>query len=294
MGQYSIKQLELVSGIKAHTIRIWEKRYKLFTPQRTETNIRKYTDIELRLLLNVAFLLHQGFKISKIAQKSHDELNNLVYQQTKDTYDNSFNFEMLLFNTISFNEKSIRTQIQGIIDEVGLEKTFTKVIIPLMNRIGILWQSGMLIPAHEHMVSNIVKQFLINSTFTLPEITRTYNPIVFFLPEGELHEISLLYYNYLAKKEGLNTIYLGQTTPLVDILSLSDKLTPSAFFTSITTNLVGFDFVEFFNSIKNKYRNSEIFATGYAVEKENDKLPIFVNVISSPDLFQKAISKIPL
>lgn len=237
MGKYTIKQLERLSGVKAHTIRIWEKRYKLFTPQRTSTNIRRYCDTDLRMILNVTTLLRYGFKISRLANKSPEELALLLDEATRRATAQGIDIEPLLEATITFNELAIREYIGQSITRNGLEYTYEQQIHPFLDRLGSLWQSGVIRTTHEHFATNIVKHILLVEFAKLPRESLKVKPMVFFLPEGEFHEIALLYYAYITKKEGLRVIYLGQSTPTTDVIALCKDVEPLALFTSMSTRM---------------------------------------------------------
>jgi DNA-binding transcriptional MerR regulator len=237
MGKYTIKQLELLSGVKAHTIRIWEKRYSLFTPQRTSTNIRRYSDTDLRMILNVATLLRNGYKISRIAKKSPEERAQLLEEATRRPTALGIDIEPLLEATITFNELALRGYIGQSATRNGLELTYEQLIHPFLDRLGSLWQSGAIHTTHEHFATNIVKHFLIEKFASLPNESLSGKPIVFFLPEGEFHEIALLYYAYVTKKGGFRVIYLGQSTPTTDVVALCKDIGPLALFTSMSTRM---------------------------------------------------------
>ena len=180
MSSYSIKQLELISGIKAHTIRMWERRYNLFLPQRTDTNIRRYTESDVRLILNITLLLRNGYKISKVAAKSHDEIAELILHLASNTsLSNENNLEPLLLSFLSFDQSTFKSYIKKKISDHGLEKTYEDLILPLFYRIGILWQTGMIKPTHEHFVTNIVKHILITNYESIQEPKRSPTPIGF-------------------------------------------------------------------------------------------------------------------
>jgi MerR family transcriptional regulator, light-induced transcriptional regulator len=184
MQIYQIHDLETISGIKAHTIRIWEKRFKLFIPKRTDTNIRLYSDEDLRKLLSIVVLLANGYKISKIALLEYSELSQMVREiELYNTFEESLILAMINFDGNYFNlllEKSIIAN--------GFESTCKNLIFPLQTRIGMLWLTGAITPSHEHFVSNIIRQKLFAQIDALPQPTKQKKKIMFFLPEKELHE----------------------------------------------------------------------------------------------------------
>ncbi|WP_299053264.1 MerR family transcriptional regulator [uncultured Polaribacter sp.] len=212
---FTIKDLENVSGIKAHTIRIWEKRYNLLEPQRTETNIRFYTDENLRKLLNIVLLNNNNFKISKIAKMTDEEIilhcrEITINEAVNSDAVNALKLAMFQFDIVLFNDTYSKLLQNNTFREV-----FKNVFIPLLNQIGLLWQTDTLMPAHEHFISSLIAQKIHINTeklqFSASNPSKTY---VLFLPEKEIHELGLLYLNYELVLRGSHTIYLGQNLPL--------------------------------------------------------------------------------
>ena len=219
MTHYSIKDLENLSGIKAHTIRIWEKRYHLLDPERTDTNIRYYSNDDLRRILNVALLVKNGFKISKVAKFDNAKLQSEVIRQNKNLVDPEKNMDQLLFHTVNMDILGFEQLFNKMIQENGFSKTMEQVIFPFFERIGILWQAGTIFVSQEHFVSNLVRNQLIieAAKFDNQSADRT---MLFFLHEEEMHELGLLYFSYLAAQNGFRSIYLGQNVPFGDLTNL--------------------------------------------------------------------------
>lgn len=222
--QFSIKDLENLSGIKAHTIRIWEKRYQIFTPERTETNIRFYTLEELQKLLNVSFLNNYGYKISRVAELTEIELNKLVKQVYSEKTNTVFainvlKIAMINFDTALFNETHSELSKTKSFDEIFLE-----IYMPFLNEIGMLWQTSSIKPIHEHFICYLILQKLIENTCAIQNTTQIVDVdklFVLFLPENEVHEMSLLFTNYQLVKKGYKTIYLGTSVPFTDLLEIN-------------------------------------------------------------------------
>ncbi|MEC4050826.1 MerR family transcriptional regulator [Flavobacterium sp. SUN046] len=222
--QFSIKDLENLSGIKAHTIRIWEKRYQIFTPERTETNIRFYTLEELQKLLNVSFLNNYGYKISRVAELSEVELNKLVKQVYSEKTNTVFainvlKIAMINFDTALFNETHLELSKTKSFDQIFLE-----IYMPFLSEIGMLWQTSSIKPIHEHFISYLILQKLIENTCAIQNSTQIVDVdklFVLFLPENEVHEMSLLFTNYQLVKKGYKTIYLGTSVPFTDLLEIN-------------------------------------------------------------------------
>ena len=216
-SSFNIKDLEHISGIKAHTIRIWEKRYKLLSPERTDTNIRKYSLDSLRKLLNITLLYKEGFKISKIANLEPNEIPAIVRQialenNSENISINAFKLAMVNFDVVMFDSK-----YKILVENNGFEFVFFKIFIPLMTELGILWQTGAICPSHEHFITSLIKQKIhvqTEKTQNKKNIYESSPKFVVFLPDNEIHELSILFLNYLILSKGYQTIFLGQSIPI--------------------------------------------------------------------------------
>ena len=221
MAVYSIKELENLSGIKAHTIRIWEKRYSLIEPHRTNTNIRYYTDNELKKILNVAVLNRHGIKISSIAKLTDLELREEIIRVSATSDSNDTLIDSMVLSMIDLDEYKLEAMIDKSINKIGFKSTVTDVLYPFLDKVGILWQSGDVYPAQEHFVSFLIRQKIISAT---DHISNIFNPngkkFLLLLPEGEWHEIALLFAQYLIKEANHEVIYLGQSVPYSDVLAI--------------------------------------------------------------------------
>ena len=214
--QFNIKDLENLSGVKAHTIRIWEKRYNLLEPNRTDTNIRKYDLDSLKKLLNVTYLYNEGFKISKIARLSDSEILHIIEDQSSDNkYEYALNaFKKAMFD---FDYELFATTEQKLKADLNLREIFLNVYLPLLMEVGTLWQTGTIDPAHERFISELIKQRIIVAiTQQQAQQKPDKNKAVFalYLPYQEIHEIGLLYAHYEILVAGYPTIYLGNNIPL--------------------------------------------------------------------------------
>jgi DNA-binding transcriptional MerR regulator len=223
-SRFSIKDIENLSGVKAHTIRIWEKRYTLFEPKRTDTNIRYYTSDDLKKILNVAFLVEKGIKISKISKLNAEELRESIILEisnssTSNSYENS-----ILLAMINFDQFHFESIYNTLTTEFSFREIFNDLFIPLLNKIGLQWQSNTITPAHEHFISNLIYQKLhVNiEKVSQNEIIKTDKVFVLFLPTNEIHELGLLYLEYELSLKGYKTIYLGKSVPTESLESLND------------------------------------------------------------------------
>lgn len=214
MAGYKIKDLETLTGIKAHTIRIWEKRYNILEPNRTETNLRSYSDRELQDILLVNLLNQNGYKISKIADLSRDE-RIVRANKIHDALSPDVAINKLIYALVEMEELAFDQIIQNLVDEHGLDETFTNFLVPFLERIGVMWLTDSISVAQEHFISMLIRQRL---TVEIDKIRYAYDDnskiALLYLPENEWHDIGLLYYYYILKSKGWRVYYLGQSTPL--------------------------------------------------------------------------------
>jgi DNA-binding transcriptional MerR regulator len=221
-GQYSIKDLERLTGIKAHTLRIWEKRYGIISPERTDTNIRYYDDEELKKVLNIVILNNYGIKISKIVGLTAKELHEKVVEISNEELSEKVQVESLVVAMVEMDEPRFEKILANCVVRLGFEETMMKVIYPFFKKVGVLWQTGAINPAQEHFMTNLIRQKLIVAIDSQGLITMSNSKrFLLFLPEGELHEIGLLFYNYLTQKAGHKVIYLGQSVPIKDVIAVN-------------------------------------------------------------------------
>lgn len=222
--RFTIKDLENFSGIKAHTIRIWEKRYGVLEPNRTESNIRYYSSDSLKKLLNVTLLYNAGHKISKIAALSDDELKLLVKDNMAKGDSESGHMDALVLSMLTFNQQLFEHTFSRLVAEFSFRHVFVNVFVPLLYNIGLYWQSDSVTPAHEHFMSNLIKQKL-HIHIERVQQTNYENEdqvYVLFLPENEIHELGLLYLHYELHLKGMKSIYLGQSVPMSNLAALKE------------------------------------------------------------------------
>lgn len=289
MGVYSIKDLEKISGIKAHTIRIWERRYGVIEPQRSDTNIRKYSDDDLKRIINISILNQNGLKISKIANLTSGELKQKVFDICTDVDNSNVQIENLVVSMLELDEVKFSEVMNKNIDSLGFEATVEDILFPFLDRIGVLWQTGTITPAQEHFISNLVRQKLIVAIDNHMETPKNDKRITFFLPENELHEIGLLFYSLIARIDGYNVVYLGVSVPFDDIIQVNEIQKADVFFTS----LVNPPTKEELNKILLKYTNSFpdtlLIVTGHQVKLHQKEIPNSVQVISSSQEFRNVL-----
>jgi len=283
-SQYSIKDLENLTDIKAHTIRIWEQRYGLLTPKRTDTNIRYYEDQDLKKLLNVNLLYTKGFKISKIAALSDEEIleksKEIILKERKWDDDE---VDVLLMNIIELNEDKITEILDRIYTEQGIERLFSRTIVPLLTKMGELWQLNSLSVGHEHFFSNIYRGFIVSKTNALEvdEKDKHGKKILMFLPPNEEHELSLLIYQYLFKREGWQVYYLGISVPFEDLKISFDQIKPDLALTSLIAKTSESDFEHALKEITKVIPEECLVLSGGMMTTYREKVPDGVRLIES-------------
>lgn len=287
---YSIKDLEVLSGIKAHTIRIWEKRYNLLEPNRTDTNIRLYCDEDLRKILNVSLLVNNGFKISKVAKLNSQQIGERVLSVTEGKNSGSDFIDQLVLLMLNFDDVGINHLAAKIIADFGVEEAVTQVFFGVFQRIGTYWQVGSIFPAQEHCLSNIIRQRLIIEIDKLEPDKKNGRTILFFLPDNEMHEMSLLFYSYMAKKTGYHAIYLGQVVPLDDLRKIQLHVKVDYVFSAFINAISKGEMENYLRNMKAVFQHQKIFVTGHQFEVNNPELPRNVKVVRDYKEFGKYLA----
>ncbi len=293
MGSYSIRDLEKISGIKAHTIRTWEKRYGLIKPERTDTNIRCYCDGDLKKILNVSLLNRHGIRISRIARMQESEITEKILTLTGNSHDHDTHIETLVVAMIELDERRFEKTISGSVLRIGFEETILNIIYPFFEKIGILWQTGTINPAQEHFVSNLIRQKMIVAIDALMDNVNPYaGSFILFLPENELHELGLIFFSYMIKKKGHGLIYLGQSVPFDDLLEVN-RIHPSDYLvTSVTSALTGDELIAYLEKLKNHFRTQQIYVSGSQAKEISGRLPEKVFLIESALDFRELLNKL--
>jgi DNA-binding transcriptional MerR regulator len=284
MGQYSIKELEQLSGIKAHTIRIWEKRYNLIEPERTATNIRFYSDEDLKKIINVSILNSNGFKISKIAEMSPDAIAEKILELNHASAHVSNYINQLTLAMVDLDEEKFESILSGLFHRATFEQTMTDIVYPFLEKIGLLWQTHNVTPAQEHFISNLIRQKLIVAIDSLPLPSKTTRKVVLFLPENELHELGLLFGHYILRKAGYQTFYLGQAVPHGDLKQVFNSHQPDMLVTTVTTAVSKTKLVEYLRRLATEFPCSRILVGGSQVQNidyqcDADRLRIVRSVL---------------
>ncbi|MEM7369968.1 MAG: MerR family transcriptional regulator [Bacteroidota bacterium] len=281
MGRYSIKDLEKLSGIKAHTLRIWEQRYGVIQPKRTATNIRYYNDEDLRLILNISFLNRNGKKISKISQMDRRQIAETVRHISDSNLEFPNQINAMVIAMVNLDEARFEKIISTNTLQFGFEQTMLNIVFPFLKQIGILWQTGSINPAHEHFISNLIRQKLI---VAIDGHVGPVNPhakkYALFLPEGELHELTLLFSAFLIKSRHNRIIYLGQSLPMQDLETIVEHYQPDFLFTIITNVPSRDSVVPYIQKLNRKFPNQGILLSGYQALLNKDELAEVSHVLS--------------
>jgi DNA-binding transcriptional MerR regulator len=293
MSQYSISDLEKLSGIKAHTIRIWEQRYNLLTPVRSDGNIRSYNDDQVRRLLNVSTLIKLGIKISRISQLTDAEINELLEHSIQQAADEdskiSVYIHKLIAAGIDYNEYEFDKVFKHVVKKYGLILCYQKVIYPMLVKIGLLWGKNEIIPAQEHFISNLLKQKLYHAIEQLPKPPSTAETWLLFLPEEEDHEIGLLLSDFLIRASNRRVVYLGQRVPYYNLKVVIEDLKPEC----LQYFIVRYHSPEWLqtlmDSMKKDFPGIKKYVCGAAYLFEDVKLPKDHTWISDIEKFMKIL-----
>ncbi|UII24095.1 MerR family transcriptional regulator [Fulvivirga ligni] len=263
MSKYSIKELAQLSGIKAHTIRIWEKRYQVIKPKRTASNIRFYSDEDLKRILNIAILYNHGYKISNIVALTQDALAHEIDEVSQQNSNYSTYIDQLSIAMVDMDEMLFEALLNDYISQFGFDNTVLSIIYPFLEKIGILWLSNNISPIQEHFISNLIRQKFIVAIDNLPPVNEPdRKKVILFLPPEELHELGLLYCNYMLRNMGYRTIYLGQHVPLSDLETCITKVQPEYLVTISSVSTSENWSVEFFTLFSRKFPKSHLYISG--------------------------------
>lgn len=292
MSTYSIKDIEKFTGIKAHTIRIWEKRYGVIDPERTDTNIRYYSDSDLKKLLNISILNRNGFKISDIVWMGEDELSEKVLQVTQRIYDADTQMEGLVVAMIELDELKFDKLLSSSIIKFGFEQAVLQVIYPFFERVGLLWQVGSITPAQEHFMSNLIRQKLLVAIDGLATgIANDSKTFLLFLPEGEWHEIGLLFSCYILRKRGYKVVYLGQSVPYDNLREVVSLRNCNVLLTQFISAISDENLVEYIDRLSTDFADLSIFMGGYQFLDRSIGTPKNVTVYNDMNEFKSLIFK---
>ena len=279
--KFSIKDIEKLSGIKAHTLRIWEQRYGILKPNRTDTNIRWYDNDELKNILNVSLLNNHGYKISKIAGLSKVEIASEVTKIVDSTSKECEQISSLIISMVEMDERRFEQIISNQILRNGFSYTIEEVIYPFLHKIGVMWHTGSINPAQEHFITHLIRQKLIVAIDGQIVIEKNQSKkFILYLPENELHELSLLYFTYLLKSNGHFVTYLGQSIPMIDVERVAE-IKNSDYIVSVFTHKMD-SIQDYLNQLAVSFPHKRLLLSGYELVKEGVKLPENAKLFKTP------------
>lgn len=283
MAVYSISDLEKLTGIKTHTIRMWEKRYQLIQPLRTPTNIRYYDDSDLRFLMNVVLLNKNGYKISKIAEMEEEEINRKVVQLTAVKKGNQDNLiDAITLAMIDLDEVKFHQIIDKHILEKGMEKTTIELLFPLLDKIGVLWLAGTIKPAMENFITLLIRQKLVSAIDGIPpEQYENSTKFLIYMPEGETQELSFLFIHYILLSRGYRVINLGNNITILDLQDAYNIHKPEYIFTMINEAQTKIDLKSYLGEMEMYFHKSTILVSGYQTAIQSYEIPENTHVLSS-------------
>jgi DNA-binding transcriptional MerR regulator len=285
MNEFTIKDLENLSGIKAHTIRVWEQRYSFLKPQRTGTNIRFYNTHELKNILNISLLHKYGYRISQIDKMDEDEVREKIISLSFVQAQQERIVNELIQLMVDLDMDRFECVLDNYIMTRGIDKTINHIIFPFLDRIGILWLTNHINPAQEHLVTNVIRQKLIVGIEGAMSHITTNKMALLFLPEGEFHELGLLYISYLLKNRGAKVLYLGANIPLEDVEFIARVKNPDFLYTHLTSVVGNFNFDKFLAGIHKRVPDIPLFISGKLARTHIRKIPPGIN-------FKKSLAEV--
>jgi len=273
MNSFTIKDLENLSGVKAHTLRIWEQRYGFLRPNRTDTNIRYYSNDQLRTILNVSLLNKYGYKISHINKMTEDEIREKIISLNQQQAQQERVVNELVQQMVDMDTAGFENTLSGYILARGIERTITHIIFQFLEKIGILWLTNHINPAQEHLVTNIIRHKLIVGIEGISTPLHSSKTILLFLPETEYHELGLLFIYYLLKNKGVQVIYLGCSVPLSDVSYVVRLKKPDYIYTHITRPGNNFNMEKFMNQVGLKFTDTKCIVSGLFTSNYEKNIP---------------------
>jgi DNA-binding transcriptional MerR regulator len=265
MYTFTIKDIENLCGIKAHTLRIWEQRHRLLVPKRKQSNHRLYDNEDLKQLLRISILYHKGWKISRIASLSGTQLLEEIKDIQPGLEDYHFFMAQLIEKAIDLDKEGFVQYLDSIIQSLGFETCIVNVCYPLLQKIGLLWVSDRIIPAQEHFCSYIIQHKIIAEADKLPAPGKEAPEIVLFSPHGEYHELPLYFINYLLRKHGWTTLFLGTNVKTDLLKSFANNTHVTHLFLHVITNFTGFLLDDYFENICKTFPHKQIVASGAGI-----------------------------
>jgi DNA-binding transcriptional MerR regulator len=262
MQQFTIRDIENLTGIKAHTLRIWEQRYGFFSPKRKESRHRFYDNEDLKRLLQIAFLYHSGWKVSKIASLSPEQLAGLVSntQVGSDNYRVFIN--KLIEAAVEFNEAAFTRILDEVIAAIGFDRCIVEVAYPFLIRVGHLWSTNNAIPAQEHFSSYLIQNRILVETEKVSRQLSEVPDVLLLCPQGEFHELPLLFINYLLRNQGKSTLFLGVDVKANDVAMIMETNPIPVIYFYLTVNFTGLLIDEYLSHFCTSFPSKKIVVSG--------------------------------
>ena len=294
-SQFSIKDLENLTGIKAHTIRIWEKRYNLLEPKRTETNIRYYDLASFQKLLNVSYLNNNGYKISKIATLDESNIPKLVREIAAEVNIESHAINAFKLAMLNFDQALFYKTYESLLKEKAFDKIFYDIFIPLLTEIGLLWQTDTISPAHEHFITTLIRQKILINTEIIQskQVNKSNKTFVLYLPDNEIHELGLMFINHQLVSKGYHSIFLGQSVPLESLIELQnyyDEIIYISYFTVQPEKENIVKYLDDFDKLIIQNTNTKFWILGHMLNTiDINKLPKGITAFKAIKLLTNAL-----
>jgi MerR family transcriptional regulator, light-induced transcriptional regulator len=278
---YTIKDLETLCGIKAHTIRIWEQRYQMVVPSRTQSNIRFYEENDLKDILNIATLNKNGYKISQIAIMTKEEIQEKVNELSVISFESDAQLNTLTLAMIEMSEEKFDFILNKSIKDIGFERTMLELVFPFLEKLGVLWLTGSINPVQESFVSCLIRQKMLTAIDNIA-FTRGKKEITFllFLPENEDQELSMMFMHYLVKSRGMKAVYLGLNTSLIDLQDACVICQPSHLFTMISESFTHQPLQKYIDQLAQAFGHCQILLSGYQVITQPVNCPPNVSILA--------------
>jgi len=290
MNFFSIRDIENLTGIKAHTLRSWEQRHHLFNPKRKDSKHRIYDNDDLKYILRVAFLYHHGYKISRIAGLPEEEVSRLALELKPGADNHDIFINQLTESALDFDNTRFEKVLQNLVSHTGFEKSVLHVFFPLLKKIGQLWLAGKAMPAQEHFASAIIiKKILTASDELATPGPNARRRVLLFTPTGEQHEIPILFMQYMLKKNGIPYLYVGKNTPLDTLKTVcgqQEKLTAGKItqvYFHLVTNLLRQDLGEYLQKLSDLFPDKEIILAGSKTNGHITRIPRNVRLLKTVD-----------
>jgi MerR family transcriptional regulator, light-induced transcriptional regulator len=284
MYHFTIRDVENLSGIKAHTLRMWEQRHGLCICKRKESQHRYYDNEDLKYILRIAYLYHNGYRISRIAALSPEEINRLASRRfNNDEYEVLVN--QLIESCLEYDQLAFEKMLRNVLSTMGMEKCMEKVVHPFLDKIGLLWMTGHVLPAQEHFCSHLIQKLILTATNGLPPAPVNAPRLLLFTPQGEMHELSLLLAQYIFKKKQVRCVFMGRNIS-IDLLEYAATHTRAThLYFHLITNFTNCNATVYLQKLATSFSKLQIIASGPAL-KEVEKVPANIRVLHS---FQEAM-----